>query len=211
VQGTVTDRAHAPLPGVSVTLAGEPGPADHNRQYGHVQPEPGPRPIHRCLRALRHACGLCRRPRGPASIPNGATLTEAFVLLAFGTLTGLITHASATPATPIVGAQVTAGPASATSDATGRYTLQQLTPGPTTVTVTADGFERAGPTTTSVPEGATLLRTSPLSKPPRRSPARSAPPRTPFRSPARSSTSPARPLGKAAPTARTPSGTSRPA
>jgi hypothetical protein len=42
-----------------------------------------------------------------------------------GCLTATLTEA--------VGAQVTAGPASATSDATGRYTLQQLTPGPTTV------------------------------------------------------------------------------
>jgi hypothetical protein len=161
VQGTVTDQAHAPLPGVSVTLVGEPGPVwlrtttDSTGTYS-LSLDPG---------QYTGAYGLYATLSGYvdghvdlASIPNGATLTEAFVLLAFGTLTGLITHASATPAPPIVGAQVTAGPASATSDATGRYTLQQLTPGPTTVTVTADGFERAGPTTTSVPEGATLTQ-----------------------------------------------------
>jgi hypothetical protein len=79
-------------------------------------------------------------------------LTEAFVLLAFGTLTGLITDASATPATPIVGAQVTAGPASAASDATGRYTLQ-LAPGRVSVRVAALGYEFAAASVTVAPAG----------------------------------------------------------
>jgi large repetitive protein len=155
VRGTVTDRAHAPLPGVSVTLVGEPGDiwlrttTDSTGSYS-LSADPG---------QYTGAYGLTATLAGYvdghvdlASIPNGATLTEAFVLLAFGTLTGLITDASATPATPIVGAQITAGPASAASDATGRYTLQ-LAPGSVSVSVAALGYEFAAASVTVAPGG----------------------------------------------------------
>jgi hypothetical protein len=161
VHGTVTDGAHTPLSGVSITLVGEPGPiwlqttTDSTGAYS-LTLNPGEYTGAYTLYAK--LAGYVDGQVDLASIPNGATLTETFVLTAFGTISGLITDASATPATPIVGAQVTAGAASATSDATGRYILQQLTPGPTTITVAADGFERAGPTTASVPEGDTLTQ-----------------------------------------------------
>ncbi|HEX3664831.1 MAG TPA: carboxypeptidase regulatory-like domain-containing protein [Rhizomicrobium sp.] len=161
VQGTVTDRANAPLAGVTVTLVGEPGPiwqqttTDSAGAYS-LSLDPGQYTGAYGLYAK--LAGYGDRYVGLASIPNGATLSEVFVLVAFGTVTGLITDASAPPATPIAGAQVTAGEASATSDATGRYTVQQLTPGPIILTVTANGFDGAGPTTISVPEGAAVTQ-----------------------------------------------------
>ena len=75
------------------------------------------------------------------------------MLVAFGAIVGRITEAGATPAIPIVGAGVSAGPAFAASDASGRYALEQLSPGPAVIAVAAKGFERAGPTPVSVPEG----------------------------------------------------------
>ena len=158
VRGAVTDRAHAPLPGVSVTLVGEVSLRTTTDSTGTYSLSLDPGQYTGAYGLYATLAGYVDGHVDLASIPNGATLSEAFVLLAFGTLTGRITDAGATPATPIVGALVTAGPASSTTDATGRYTLQQLTPGPTTVTVTAHGFERAGPTTTSVAEGATLTQ-----------------------------------------------------
>ncbi len=155
VRGTVTDQAHAPLPGVSVTLVGEPGPiwqrttTESTGAYS-LTLDPG---------QYTGAYGLYAQLAGYAdgyvelaSIPNGATLIEPFVLLALGTLTGLITDASVTPATPIVGAQVTAGPVSAASDATGRYTLP-LAPGSVSVRVAALGYEFVAASVTVAPAG----------------------------------------------------------
>ncbi len=53
---------------------------------------------------------------------------------------------------PVAGAQVTAGPASATSDATGRYTLP-LAPGNVSVRVAAAGYEFATASVTVTPAG----------------------------------------------------------
>jgi hypothetical protein len=86
-------------------------------------------------------------------------LVEYFTLPAFGSVTGVITTADDTAATPIAGARVTSSEdITATSDASGNYALQQVVPGPLTLNVTAVGFEPASPTSVSVPSDATLTQ-----------------------------------------------------
>ena len=77
------------------------------------------------------------------TIPNGATMTENFVLTALGSLAGFIGDASKTPITPVAGAIVTVGTLLVVSDATGRYTLTGLTPGTNDVRLSASGFDVA--------------------------------------------------------------------
>lgn len=84
------------------------------------------------------------------TIPNGATITENFVLAALGSLTGLVTDGSRTPAAPVAGATVHAGATAVTSDAAGRYQAQ-VAPGPTAVSVSAEGFEVQAVTVTVGP------------------------------------------------------------
>jgi large repetitive protein len=88
------------------------------------------------------------------TIPNGATLTENFVLMALGSLSGLVTDGGRTPAAPIAGAEVHAEGAVATTDASGHYEAQ-VAPGSMPVSISAGGFEVQGTTVTVAPGGVT--------------------------------------------------------
>jgi hypothetical protein len=73
------------------------------------------------------------------TIPNGATITQNFVLIPLGSLLGTIRDTSGNP---IADAAVAAGPISGYSDASGHYNLTALVPGPTVVTASAPGFNQ---------------------------------------------------------------------
>ncbi len=162
VSGIVTDQTHQPLAGVSIFLVEDSGTVqlptttDAAGSYNLTLDTGGyTRSYTLTARLDGHVPGRVNL----ASIPNGAALVENFALPAFGSVTGVITNADDTPATPLAGAQVTGGDdITATSDAGGKYALQQVVPGPLTLDVTAIGFEPATPTSVSVPSGATLTQ-----------------------------------------------------
>ena len=154
VSGAVTDPSRAPIAGASVTLiqngddsrivtttdaAGgyrlSQDPGEYTGDYTLMATHPG------------YTVG-----ESVITIPNGATVPEDFVLARLGSLTGLVTDPGQTPARPVPNATLQAGTVVASSDASGSYRMV-LAPGPTAVTVSANGFE--GQTVTVVVAGDT--------------------------------------------------------
>jgi hypothetical protein len=144
--GKVTDTSGSPIAGATITLdqnAPVPGriqiTTDSSGNYS-VSMNPGPYNGNYTITAsdtgyLSSSITL--------TIPNGATITENFVLTALGSLAGFIGDASKTPITPVAGAIVTVGTLLAVSDAAGRYTLTGLAPGANDVRLSASGFDIA--------------------------------------------------------------------
>ena len=153
VRGTVTNQSGVPLFGVAVTLIDDGGglrlstTTASDGTYGFTH-DPGIYTGGYTLFAelAGHVPFQLRIP----TISNGATVLQNLTLADLGLLTGLITDANG--AVPVAGAQVTAGPASAASDATGRYTLP-LAPGSVSVRVAALGYEYAAASVTVTPAG----------------------------------------------------------
>ena len=86
------------------------------------------------------------------TIPNGATLSENFVLVKQGLLTSHVTDINRLP---LGGASVTAGTTQAFTDRSGFYSML-LNPAQYTVTATKDGF-RPSSTSVGIPVGGTMV------------------------------------------------------
>jgi hypothetical protein len=143
IGGRVTDTSGSPIAGATITLFDPFGfPAATTDGSGNYSFSMNPGPYNGNYTITASATGYV-----PSSItrtiPNGATITENFVLTALGSLAGFIGDASKTPITPVAGAILTVGTLQAVSDASGRYTLSGLMPGTNDVKLTASGFDTA--------------------------------------------------------------------
>jgi hypothetical protein len=157
INGVVTDTRGTPVPGATVTLVKN-------------SPTPG------ILKASTDSKGLYSLTMNPGAydgdysvtadasgfasgaysmtIENGSTIPMPFALAKLGSITGVVADIVGAP---IVGATVTAGSASATTDSAGRYQLTMLAPGDYNVTVIAKGFETGHAPATVTDGGATPL------------------------------------------------------
>jgi hypothetical protein len=160
ITGTVTSLAGPPIANATITLvrnSAVPGilttTTDGSGNYT-ITMDPGPYAGSYDISAK--ATGFATRDILIASVPNGATITQNFVLPASATVSGQV---SDTRGAAIAGATVTASsasssPASTTTDSAGHYTLAALAPDTYTVTATAFAFQ-AGTATVTVGVGAT--------------------------------------------------------
>jgi hypothetical protein len=148
VLGTVSDPGNTPIPGVTLTLF-QNGPPDTRifavtDSAGNFRLSMDPGIYSGDYTLLANHPGYTSGQL-VITIPNGATLPESFVLAKVGSLTGTVTDGGTPPAVPVAGGAVQAGPDTGVSDATGHYQLETA-PGPTIVTVRADGFENSAAT-----------------------------------------------------------------
>jgi hypothetical protein len=153
VRGSVSNQSGAPLFDVAVTLIDDEGglrlstTTASDGTYGFTH-DPGAYTGGYTLFAelVGHTTFQLRIP----TISNGGTVLQNLTLTALGVLTGLINDANS--AVPVAGARVSAAAEGATSDATGRYTLQ-LAPGLVSVNVAAAGYEFAAASVTVAAAG----------------------------------------------------------
>jgi Carboxypeptidase regulatory-like domain len=142
VVGTISDEGHAPIEGAAVTLiqnrtSNRTSTATDSEGGYRLTMDPGGQPSDYTLVVAQPGY---TGDELVLAIPNGATVREDVSLARLGSLTGLVTDGSSTPAVPVTNATVQAGMVAAMSDGAGRYQLQ-LAPGLSVVTVQANGFE----------------------------------------------------------------------
>lgn len=128
VTGTVTNATTGqPVPGATVAYAGDSATTDANGDYVLDSVPPGEQSL------TASATGFADQTRS-ASVGAGGTTVQDFALVAPGTVSGVVT--SSVSGLPINGAVVEIAGRSATTDATGRYTIT-VESGPRTATVNA--------------------------------------------------------------------------
>ena len=141
--GTVTDPKATPIAGATITL-NQNSPIPGRIQIktdanGHYSVSMNPGPYNGTFTISADDAGYVS-DSVTITIPNGATITENFVLSPLGVLTGTIADAGKTP---VAGATVTVGALSTQSVAGGHYAVAGLNPGVNDVTVRAIGFNGA--------------------------------------------------------------------
>ena len=133
LSGTVTDASTTgPIAGATVSAGTGSAVSDANGTYTIAGLAPG------TYTATATASGYASSSAS-VTLTAGTTTTQNFALTGQATrLSGTVTDASTTR--PIAGATVTAGTASAVTDANGTYTIAGLAPGTYTATATASGY-----------------------------------------------------------------------
>ncbi len=154
ISGAVTDSAtSAPISGATVTIVGGASTTTNaSGAYTFSNVTPGTYSL------TASAAGYNGGTNNGVSVTAGATTTSDFALVALppttGTIAGTVTN-SVTSA-PISGATVTiVGGASTTTNASGAYSIGNVSPGTYDVTASANGFTSATNTGVSVTAGAT--------------------------------------------------------
>jgi protocatechuate 3,4-dioxygenase beta subunit len=157
VQGVVTDSNGNPIAGATVrltALSAVPGilttQTDATGSYSFTNEDPGP-----------YAGDYTEDVSAPGftsasitfTIPNGATITQNFVLAKQGVLTGHVTDSGGTP---LGGALVSLGTLQTFTDSTGLYSIM-VDAGSYTATVSLTGFSQ-GQASVTIPVGGTIVQ-----------------------------------------------------
>ena len=164
IKGMVTGTPGTPIQGATVTLVeNTPVPGilkattDSKGLYSLTM---NPGPYDGDYTVTADASGFASKTVA-IRIQNGATIPLNFPLAKLGSITGVVV--ADIGRTPIAGATVTSGSASATTDSAGRYSLTMLAPGDYTITAIARGFE-SGQAAAKVTDGGTTTTNFRLAK-----------------------------------------------